>query len=249
MFYSFLRNLLVFLLWVVNGNVHYHDKENILPQDENYILVAPHKNFWDPIFLGFGAAPKQFIFMAKKELFSNRGFGWWIRKCGAFPVDRENPSQAVLKYSVKMLKKSNRSLVMFPSGSRHSSELKGGVAVIAKTAKVKIMPANYVGPTALKGLLTGERVDVVFGNPIDVSDIKRMDEAGIAEVNRRIESEFHRLDALGTSYQTTKKLNLLTYIYRVPIIIIVLLVLLLTYLGSYIASFFINPDIKLEEKS
>ncbi|MBY5033933.1 1-acyl-sn-glycerol-3-phosphate acyltransferase [Streptococcus gallolyticus] len=247
MFYSFLRNLLVFLLWAVNGNVHYHDKENILPEDENYILVAPHKNFWDPIFLGFGAAPKKFIFMAKKELFKNRGFGWWIRKCGAFPVDRENPSQAVLKYPVKMLKKSDRSLVMFPSGSRHTTELKGGVAVIAKTAKVKIMPANYVGPNALKGLLTGERVDVVFGHPIDVSDIKRMDEAGIAEVTSRIEAEFSRLDVLANSYQTKKKLNPLTYIYRIPVIVLVLLILLVTYIGSYVASFFINPDVKLED--
>ncbi|WP_394404889.1 lysophospholipid acyltransferase family protein [Streptococcus sp. 20-1249] len=247
MFYSFLRNLLVFLLWAVNGNVHYHDKENILPEDENYILVAPHKNFWDPIFLGFGAAPKKFIFMAKKELFKNRGFGWWIRKCGAFPVDRENPSQAVLKYPVKMLKKSDRSLVMFPSGSRHTTELKGGVAVIAKTAKVKIMPANYVGPNALKGLLTGERVDVVFGHLIDVSDIKRMDEAGIAEVTSRIEAEFSRLDVLANSYQTKKKLNPLTYIYRIPVIVLVLLILLVTYIGSYVASFFINPDVKLED--
>jgi 1-acyl-sn-glycerol-3-phosphate acyltransferase len=69
-------------------------KKNIATR-ENYILIAPHKTFWDPVFLSSSFAPKQFIFMAKKkELFKDRGFGWWIRKCGAFPIDRENPGMA-----------------------------------------------------------------------------------------------------------------------------------------------------------
>ncbi|MBF0786758.1 MULTISPECIES: 1-acyl-sn-glycerol-3-phosphate acyltransferase [unclassified Streptococcus] len=248
MFYSYLRSLLFFLLWAVNGNIHYHDREKILPQDENYILVAPHRTFWDPVFLGYASAPKQFIFMAKKELFKNRGFGWWISKCGAFPIDRGNPGTAAIKYPVKMLKKSNRSLVMFPSGSRHSSELKGGVAVIAKTAKVKIMPATYVGPMSLKNLLLGDRIDVAFGNPIDISDIKRLDDAGIAEVTHRIESEFNRLDDLARSAQIGKKrMSYWTFIYRVPVLILVALVLGLTYLFSYLASFVWKPTTHLDK--
>lgn len=248
MFYSYLRSLLVFLLWAVNGNIHYHDREKILPQDENYILVAPHRTFWDPVFLGYASAPKQFIFMAKKELFKDRGFGWWISKCGAFPIDRENPGTAAIKYPVKMLKKSNRSLVMFPSGSRHSSELKGGVAVIAKTAKVKIMPATYIGPMSLKNLLLGDRIDVAFGNPIDISDVKRLDDAGIAEVTHRIETEFNRLDDLARAAQTGKKrLGYWTFIYRVPVLFLVAIVLGLTYLFSYLASFVWQPDTNLDK--
>ena len=42
---------------------------------------------------------------------------------------------------------------MFPSGSRHSNDVKGGVALIAKMAKVRIMPVTYTGPMTLKGLL------------------------------------------------------------------------------------------------
>ncbi len=127
-----------------------------------------------------------------------------------------------------MLKKSNRSLVMFPSGSRHSSEIKGGVAVIAKSAKVKLMPATYVGPMSINGLLAGERIDVAFGNPIHVSDIKRLDDAGTAEVTRRIETQFKRLND-SASFQTKKKPNILTYIYRLPILILVAIILGLTY--------------------
>ncbi|MGT2799661.1 lysophospholipid acyltransferase family protein [Streptococcus marmotae] len=247
MFYSYLRSLLVFLLWAVNGNIHYHDREKILPQDENYILVAPHRTFWDPVFLGYASAPKQFIFMAKKELFKDRGFGWWISKCGAFPIDRENPGTAAIKYPVKMLKKSNRSLVMFPSGTRHSTKLKGGVAVIAKTAKVKIMPATYIGPMTVKNLLLGDRIDVAFGNPIDISDVKRLDDAGIAEVTHRIESEFNRLDVLARAAQTNKKrLGYWTFIYRIPVLILVAVVLGLTYLFSYLASFIWQPTTNLD---
>lgn len=247
MFYSYLRSLLTFLLWAINGNIHYHDREKILPESENYILIAPHRTFWDPVFFGYAAAPKQFIFMAKKELFKDRGFGWWISKCGAFPIDRENPGTAAIKYPVNMLKKSNRSLVMFPSGSRHSSDLKGGVAVIAKTAKVKMMPATYIGPMTIKGLLAGERIDVAFGDPIDISDIKRLDDAGVAEVTQRIESEFKRLDDLAKSHQTKKKPNVLTYLYRGPVLLLVAIILGLTYAFSYIASFFWNPSTQLDK--
>ena len=51
---------------------------------------------------------------------------------------------------------------MFPSGSRHSNDVKGGVALIAKMAKVRIMPVTYTGPMTLKGLVSRERVDMNF---------------------------------------------------------------------------------------
>lgn len=247
MFYSYLRRLVFLVLWAANGNIHFHDREKILPKDENYIMISPHRTFWDPVFLGYAAAPKQFIFMAKKELFKDRGFGWWIRKCGAFPIDRENPGTQAIKYPVNMLKKSDRSLVMFPSGSRHSTDVKGGVAVIAKTAKVKMMPASYIGPMSLKELLAGQRIDVAFGNPIDISDIKRLDDAGMAEVTNRIESEFARLDALNASFQEGKKnSHPLTMIYRLPVLVIVALLLGLTYVFSFLASFIWNPAVDLD---
>ena len=72
MFYTYLRGLVVLLLWSINGNAHYHNTDKIPNQDENYILVAPHRTWWDPVYMAFATKPKQFIFMAKKELFTNR---------------------------------------------------------------------------------------------------------------------------------------------------------------------------------
>ena len=68
------------------------------------------------------------------------------------------------------------------------------------------MPVTYTGPRDLKGLATGERIDMNFGHPIDISDIKKMNDEGVAEVARRIQEEFDRLDAeaqaINTCYRT-----------------------------------------------
>ena len=216
MFYTYLRGLVAVILWVLNGNAHYHHKDNIPDRKENYILVSPHRTWWDPVYMAFATKPKQFIFMAKKELFTNRIFGWWIRMCGAFPIDRENPGAEAIKYPVNMLKKSNRSLIMFPSGSRHSQDVKGGVAIIAKMAKVRIMPVTYTGPRDLKGLATGERIDMNFGHPIDISDIKKMNDEGVAEVARRIQEEFDRLDAEAQAINTPTKPFILIRLLKSP---------------------------------
>lgn len=131
---------------------------------------------------------------------------------------------------------------MFPSGSRHSKDVKGGVAVIAKMAKVKILPAAYAGPMTLKGLILGDRVDMNFGRPIDISDIKRMNDEGIKEVASRIQAEFVRIDEENAQFQPGKRRNPLTYIYRLPLVLIAIIVLLLTLLFSLLASFIWDPD-------
>ena len=62
--------------------------DKIPNQDENYILVAPHRTWWDPVYMGFATKPKQFIFMAKKNSLSTVYLvGGFV--CGAFPIDRE----------------------------------------------------------------------------------------------------------------------------------------------------------------
>lgn len=57
---------------------------------------------------------------------------------------------------------------IFPSGTRTSEDvpLKRGAATIANLAKVPIVPAAYSGPTDLKGLLKGNKIRVMFGDPI-----------------------------------------------------------------------------------
>ena len=125
---------------------------------------------------------------------------------------------------------------MFPSGSRHSKDVKGGVAVIAKMAKVRIMPAVYQGPMTFKGLAKRERVDMNFGNPIDISDIKKLDSEGLAEVARRIESEFDRLDAEIATIKGPQKPMIFGYLPRLILLIPALVITLLTFLFTVVAA-------------
>ena len=210
MFYTYLRGLVMLILWSINGNAHYHNTDKIPSRDENYILVAPHRTWWDPVYMAFATKPKQFIFMAKKELFNNRIFGWWIRMCGAFPIDREKPNASAIKYPINVLKKSDRSLIMFPSGSRHSNDVKN------------------------------------FGNPIDISDIKKMNDEGIEMVADRIQAEFQRLDEETKQWHNDQKPNPLWWFVRIPALILAVVVGILTIIFTFIASFIWNPDKKRE---
>ncbi len=67
-FYDFLRIIAVGIVWAVTGRIKYMNKDRI-PTDDNYILVGPHRTWWDPVWYAIAAYPKPFIFMAKIELF------------------------------------------------------------------------------------------------------------------------------------------------------------------------------------
>ncbi|KXT76184.1 lysophospholipid acyltransferase family protein [Streptococcus sp. DD12] len=242
MFYAYLQYFATFLLYCVNGNAHYHNRKRLPDLDENVILVAPHRTWWDPVYLAFSTKPRKYVYMAKQELFKNRALGWFIKMCGAFPINRQNPGQEAIKYPVKMLKKSQRSLIMFPSGSRHASDVKGGVAVIAKMAKVRIVPAVYGGPRDFSSFIKGARVDMNYGEPIDISDIKRMNDQGIEEVSRRLQEAFDQLDAENESLTQATKFRPLWWLLRIPLGILAILLTLLTVAFAFLASFVWDPD-------
>ncbi|MGY3766693.1 lysophospholipid acyltransferase family protein [Vagococcus vulneris] len=193
MFYRFIVWLCGVLIFLVNTNTRFQGKEN-LPKDENYVLVGPHRTWYEPIFFALGAWPRRFSFMAKKELFKNPVLRFILVKCHAFAVDRENPGPSAIKTPVKTLKNTDLSVMIFPSGSRYEEDLKGGAALVSKMSKKKIVPAVYQGPMTFWGLWTKRRVTVKYGEPIDISDIKKMDKSGIAEVENRMQAAFNQLD-------------------------------------------------------
>lgn len=192
MFYKFAFKLVNALIILLNGKINVEDKEKL--PDGNFILAGPHLTWWDPLVFAIAARPKEYMFMAKKELFHNRFFAWILRKVNVFPVDRDNPAPSSIKVPVKALKTTDKGLIMFPSGTRHSSELKGGIALIAKMAKVPIVPVVYHGPVSFKDLLKRQKMTVTFGEAIDISDIKKLDQAGIAEVTQRMNDAFDILN-------------------------------------------------------
>lgn len=192
-FYDVLHGIVVGLIWTINGRIKYMHRDR-LPVNDNYILVGPHRSWWDPVWYAVAAYPKHFIFMAKIELFKFPPLAWLIRAAGAFPVDRENVGPSVIKVPVRELKSGNRSLIMFPSGSRHSAELKSGTILIAKMSGKAIIPAVYQGPVKFSQLFKRNNTTINFGEPIVVDRKDKLDKENITKYTQMIQDAFDRLD-------------------------------------------------------
>lgn len=192
-FYDVLHGIVVGLIWTINGRIKYMHRDR-LPVNDNYILVGPHRSWWDPVWYAVAAYPKHFIFMAKIELFKFPPLAWLIRSAGAFPVDRENVGPSVIKVPVRELKSGNRSLIMFPSGSRHSAELKSGTILIAKMSGKAIIPAVYQGPVKFSQLFKRNNTTINFGEPIVVDRKDKLDKENITKYTQMIQDAFDRLD-------------------------------------------------------
>lgn len=192
MLYSFLVHLVNPLLTLFNGrpDIQHLDR---LPKG-NYVLIAPHRSWMDPVLLALALYPKKFTFMAKKELFSNRFVSWFLRKLGAYPVDRLHPGPSVIGKPVKLLRKTDLSTIIFPSGSRYSSKLKGGAILIAKMAGVPMVPAVYQGPFSLGGIFGRRKRHINFGEPIYLDRKQKLTEELQAEIEKQMQDAFDKLD-------------------------------------------------------
>ena len=83
---------------------------------------------------------------------------------------------------------------MFPSGSRHSAELKSGTILIAKMSGKPIVPAVYQGPVKFSQLFKRNNTTINFGEPIVVDRKDKLDKENITKYTQMIQDAFDRLD-------------------------------------------------------
>lgn len=193
MFFKTVVIIVRFLVRILNGKTEIQNKEYI-PKDTVYILAAPHRSLLDPIFISFGVYPHVFSSMAKQELFKGKFMNWLLTHMNAFPVNRENPGPSALKQPVSILKEGKTNLLIFPTGSRHSAEIKGGTSSIAKLANVPILPVVYQGPLTLKDLVKRKKATVRFGKPIYLPKEKRISREELAAYDELLGTTFRQLD-------------------------------------------------------
>lgn len=157
--------MLLFLLtrWQVRG------RENI-PSQGPLLVIANHLNLADPPVLGVSLGRKM-VFMAKKELFHFRFFGYFIRGFGAFPVHRGKLDRKALRQAEQVLAE-GLALVMFPEGMRSRSgwlrPAFPGSALIALRSGVPILPVGISGTERIKGVtwfLRRPEITVNIGHP------------------------------------------------------------------------------------
>lgn len=192
MFYHIIRPIARFVVWLINGHLHVNHKERI--PEGNYILAAPHRTWWEPILFALAASPKEFMFMTKIELFKYPILNIILKHAHAFPVDRDNPGPSSLKTPIKGLKSGNYSLIIFPSGTRHSTQLKGGTIAIAKLSGKPIVPVVYQGPLTFTGLLKRKPLEVCFGAPIQVDRKIKLTHENEAVFDKQLQDAWDKID-------------------------------------------------------
>ena len=155
--YNFISKILDVILVKMSKSLYVIGKENI-PKDSKYVVTCTHESYNEVIMLGMALLPNQIHYMAKKELFKNQWAGKFLKSLNAFPVDKEH-----------------KTIGIFPTGHRTSVEgapLKRGAATIAMLGKAPILPAAYVGPKKIHGLITGQAL-IKIGKPIEMDDIPK----------------------------------------------------------------------------
>lgn len=128
------------------------------------IFVCNHKSNIDYIYLWNSIWRKQYV-LAKKELFKNKFVGWFFKKCGGIPVDRENIDLGVIKNSLTVLKR-EKILTIFPEGTRNKTnqpllEFKAGASLFAVKSQAPIVPLYIKKRPHLFGFNK-----VIVGDPI-----------------------------------------------------------------------------------
>jgi 1-acyl-sn-glycerol-3-phosphate acyltransferase len=172
--------------------------ENV-PREGAAIIVCNHLSMIDPFVVGYGAN-RMVNFMAKQELFGVPFVGFWIRKLGAFPVDRSRRDASSLRTALTLLK-SGEVLGMFPEGTRSTSgdmlELRAGAARLAARTRTPIVPAAVYNTN--RALPPGKlprpaRIGLRYGPAFELSELYGRNDKGeemehaLATIKERIEA-------------------------------------------------------------
>lgn len=166
----YLTNLILRVLWgfKVEGS------EN-LPQQGGAIIASNHRSYVDPPAVSV-AVQRELYFLAKRELFRNKVFGWLISGLNAVPISRDKIDRKGLKEAIEILNQGNL-LLVFPEGTRSRKddflEPKLGVGKLALEAEVPIVPA-LVSNTRhlLRNFFASRKVTVSFGETLDLDYLK-----------------------------------------------------------------------------
>jgi len=119
-------------------------KENII-RNEKFFIASSHQSMFETFFLQtiFNSP----VFILKKELLKIPIFGWYLKKIGSIYIDRNKITKENLGFFDQisyLIRSSNRPLIIFPQGTRLTSEdrtpFKKGASRIYDELKIKCQP-------------------------------------------------------------------------------------------------------------
>jgi len=187
--YKLAANVVKMFLSVNGSKAKVYGLENV-PAEGGFVIACTHNGYVDILNLGVSIYPREIHFMAKKQLFDMKGLSWLIPRLNAFPVDRDNPGPSVIKIPRQLIKE-GKIVGVFPSGTRsaESNDLKQGAVTIAQLSKAPIVPAAYIGPKDIGGVLKRQKGYLIYGKPFTVENGKEARD----EATQFLEHEFTRL--------------------------------------------------------
>ena len=120
-------------------------KENIL-NSEKFFIACTHQSAFETFYLqAIFKGPK---FILKKELIKIPIFGWYLKKIGSIPVERNKISKEKINFveTIKISSQDNRPIVIFPQGTRtdpnERPDFKKGVARIYQELNINCLPVT-----------------------------------------------------------------------------------------------------------
>ena len=144
------------------------------------LVIANHTSFFDVVFMWLAARPAQWVrFLGRDSLFDNAGglLGQILSRVGAFPIVRDSADRTAIKRAVRHLKNAECVGIM-PEGTRRGKsdrdpDLHAGVTLIARMAKVPILPMTVRDAEKIKQkgkFVHFPKVTVEYGTPILLDD-------------------------------------------------------------------------------
>ncbi|MDK8179457.1 lysophospholipid acyltransferase family protein [Paenibacillus sp. UMB4589-SE434] len=175
MFYTFcsalLRGIYRLLFRFEAKNIEY------VPNTGGVVLCSNHISLLDPPAIGI-MLNRRVRFMAKEELFKIPLLGPAIDALGAFPVKRGGVGKETIRTAFKLLQ-DGEIMGIFPEGTRNMEgavAAKKGAAMIALKSGAAVVPVAVCGKYGLF-----RKTKVVYGPPIDMSDLLERKESNMLE--------------------------------------------------------------------
>lgn len=154
--------------------------ENI-PATGGVLLASNHISAYETIFLPWAVIrhhPFQMLWApAKEELFEKPFQRLLYSSWGAFPVRRKRDVKANRTINTLL---QDQKVMLFPEGTRHKDGKLGpgnrGVGKIIYDTRPTVIPTALIGFNRWKFPGFGQPATVVFGSPLDFSDLYALDD-------------------------------------------------------------------------
>jgi len=174
------------------------DDASALPAEGGVIAVSNHLSYADPLAVGryliwSGRWPR---YLGKAELWTMPVVGWFARACGQIPVYRNSVRAKDALSAAEAALAAGECIAIYPEGGRSRDPEKwpqtarSGVGRLALISGVPVIPiANWglqhlLSPSghAKDGWWRRPRIEVIMGDPVDLSDLAGRRDAEAAKL-------------------------------------------------------------------